>query len=94
MNRNIRYAIQGKELWNSGCRETLRNLVSADSILLSMLKKYSETRAKYEMLMQLPGYSHIDFVHLRSPSETQSWLNLASFVPQRRLSDISFHVTH
>lgn len=77
LKRALSRWLSGKELWpGTGNKETLGNLLlSKDSILLWTLRNYAKNRRRYSALMQSPDYPHIRFVRLRSPAETQAFLN-------------------
>jgi adenylate kinase family enzyme len=74
LKRTVIRIVQRKELWN-GNRETWMNAVfSQESILLWALKTYRKNRRVYARLISQPEYTHMQFVHLRSPYATDEWL--------------------
>ena len=58
----------------NGNRESLQKAFFArDSILLWALQTYDKNRQQYPLLFRQPEYSHIHFIHLRSPQATKDW---------------------
>ena len=55
-------------------KRTIGRIMSSDSILLWALKTYHKHRRVYSHLRLQPEYTHIQFVHLRSPRATHEWL--------------------
>jgi len=74
VSRTLRRTIRREELWN-GNRESLRLMLSKDSILLWVLKTYWRRRREYPELLTRPEYSHLTVHHFRTPDETEKWLN-------------------
>jgi len=59
----------------NGNRESLQKaFFGPDSILLWALQTYQKKRREYPLLFQKPEYSHINFLHLRSPKAARDWL--------------------
>jgi len=76
VKRAISRIISQKELWpNTGNRESLIKLFQKDSIVLWTIKTYPSKKARYTQLFTDPSYKHIQFIRLRSPSETEAFLN-------------------
>ena len=74
MRRTFTRVLTREELW-SGNRERLGNtLFSKDSILLWALQTYRKNRRLYTELASQPEYAHLNFVRLRSPQATNTWL--------------------
>jgi adenylate kinase family enzyme len=73
LSRTARRIVDGRELWN-GNRETLRNAVSSDSILIWALKTYRKNRRSYADPFQRPEYGHLSLIHLTSRRAASSWL--------------------
>jgi adenylate kinase family enzyme len=71
--RTLRRMATGVELWN-GNRETWRDLVSRDSIILWSLTTYRRRRRQYRALLRRPETAHVTVIHLRSPREAERWL--------------------
>lgn len=70
VTRAICRLIDRKELWpETGNRESLRMLLSRDSIVLWTLKCFYRNRCRYAELMKDERYSHVRFVRIRSPKE-------------------------
>ncbi len=72
--RTLRRVITQEELWN-GNRETLRGaFLSRDSLFMWLLQSYPRQKRAYPQLVQQAEYTHLDFVRLRSPTETREWV--------------------
>ena len=75
ISRALRRAITQQELWpDTDNRETFKKLFSKDSIVLWMLRNYKSSRVRYRTLMHDENYSHIKFVHIKSPKEMNIYL--------------------
>ena len=75
--------ISQEELWpGTGSRETIRKLFSRDSILLWTISTHGRNRKKFESYMNSPEFSHIKFIPLRSPLETENFLNNITSKPE------------
>lgn len=72
-SRSLRRAIRREELWN-GNRESLRKLLSRDSILLWVLKTYWRRRREYPELLARPEYHHLVILRFSTQQETEKWL--------------------
>lgn len=79
LRRTLKRAFKREELWN-GNQESIRlSFFSTDSVLLWMIRTYSQRRKEYRQLFQQFEETHLSLVHLRSPAETKAWLlNLSS----------------
>nr|WP_242032880.1 AAA family ATPase [Oscillatoria sp. FACHB-1406] len=76
--RTVYRSLTNQELWN-GNRETWRmSFFSRDSILLWALRTYRKRRRTYPLLFQKSEYKHLQIIHLRSPAQTQNWLQRLS----------------
>lgn len=72
--RTIRRGVLREELW-SGNRERLwTHFFTRDSLFLWALQTYRRRRRKYPALLNSPDYAHLHLVHLRSPRQTNRWL--------------------
>jgi len=71
--RTLRRLILREELWN-GNRESLKMMLSGDSILLWAITSHPRYRREYPQLMSDPEYAHVKFLRHRSPRETEGWL--------------------
>jgi adenylate kinase family enzyme len=71
--RTLKRVITREELWH-GNRESLRMMLSRDSILLYSVKTFSRRRAAYEMLFQDPELATKALIRLRSRREVEAWL--------------------
>lgn len=74
LRRTVRRVVTGEELWN-GNRERLRNAFGRDSIILWALTTYRPRRREYPELFGHPEYAHLRPIRLRSPRETDAWLD-------------------
>jgi len=76
VKRAIHRAVTQQELWpGTGNRESFRqSFFSRESIIWWTLKTWRSNRTRYLADMANPAYSHIAFVHLRSPSQARAWL--------------------
>ena len=73
--RTLGRVISRKKLWeNSNNRESLKLMLSKESIFVWLIKSYPKNRNKYFDLMQNPAYQHIQFIRLTSPKQTESFL--------------------
>lgn len=73
--RTIQRSWQQQELWN-GCRETWRkSFFRQDSIILWALKTYYRNLRDFPECFAMPYYQHLQVIELRSPAETEEWLD-------------------
>lgn len=73
--RTLGRVISRKKLWeNSNNRESLKLMLSKESIFVWLIKSYPKNRNKYFDLMHNPAYQHIQFIRLTSPKQTESFL--------------------
>lgn len=64
-----------KKLWeDSNNRESLKLMLSKESIFIWLIKSYPKNRKKYLALMQNPDYQHIRFIRLTTPAQTRHFL--------------------
>lgn len=74
VQRTFRRIFTREELW-SGNREHLHSqFFSRDSLFLWALGTYRRRKREYPVLFQQPEYAHLRVVPLRSPRETNAWL--------------------
>lgn len=83
MSRLIRRTLQRRrtkeELWNGNQeRPLLQHLFSKKSIFLWSLQTYPVRRREYSQMFHAPEYQHMQRIHLRSPYQTQHWLDTLS----------------
>ncbi|WDZ50647.1 adenylate kinase [Acinetobacter vivianii] len=72
--RTFGRVISREKLWeNSDNRESLKLMLSKESIFIWLIKSYPKNRKKYSDLMQNPAYQHIQFIHLTSPKQTEAF---------------------
>lgn len=58
----------------NGNYESLRRVLSRESIVWYSIKTYRWRRLQYRAMMLAPEFAHITWVHLLSPRQTQTWL--------------------
>lgn len=74
IGRTLRRAL-GREVLFSGNRESIRrSLLSRESILLWALSSYGRHRREFTAIMRSDPYPHLEFVVLRNPRESQTFL--------------------
>lgn len=73
VRRTLRRCILREPLWN-GNRESFRQALGRNSILLWALRTYRQRRRNYPELLVRPEYRHLSVVRLRSPREAEAWL--------------------
>ena len=74
LRRTLRRIVTRERLWNDN-RESLRMMLSRDSILLWAISSYPRRKVEIPELMSAPEYAHIRFLVHASPAETEEWLN-------------------
>lgn len=75
VQRAVTRALSKEKLWeNSNNQESFKRMLSRDSILWWMIKTYRKNRKKYLERMCNPKYAHIQFIHLKSRKEVQTFL--------------------
>ncbi|EOR09728.1 AAA family ATPase [Acinetobacter sp. ANC 3926] len=73
--RTFGRVISRKKLWeDSNNRESLKLMLSKESIFIWLIKSYPKNRRKYLALMQNPDYQHIQFIRLTSPKQAEKFL--------------------
>ncbi|MFW2161264.1 adenylate kinase [Acinetobacter beijerinckii] len=73
--RTLGRVISQKKLWeDSNNRESLKMMLSKESIFVWLFKSYPKNRKKYLALMQNPDYQHIRFIRLTSPKHAEKFL--------------------
>jgi hypothetical protein len=65
--------VSQEELWN-GNRESLRMMLSRESILLWLLRTYGRHRREYADLLAKPEMAHAQILRFASPRQAQRWL--------------------
>jgi adenylate kinase family enzyme len=74
--RSLRRVILRQELWN-GNKESWRSLCAWDpqrSVIRWAWTQHGKYSDRYRAAMASPAYSHIDFVRLRSHTDSERWL--------------------
>ena len=66
-------------------QERLWSQFTRDSLFVWALKTYRRRRRDYLGLFQQPDYAHVHKVHLRTPRETEAWLQ--SFIAESAVRD-------
>ena len=76
--RTLRRILFREILWNNN-RETLCDaFFRKDSLFLYALTSQKRQRSSYPQLLLSSDYTHLQIIHLRSPKETQEWLERLS----------------
>ena len=60
-------------LWGTNYERFWKHFLHRDSLLLFALRTHRATRDRYRSMMADPEWAHIDFIHLRSPTEVAHW---------------------
>ena len=77
--RALSRLISQEEFWpNTGNKESLRKLLSKESIVLWTIKTYKHNRRKYLAMIVDEQYANITFVRLTSPKEVDAFLSTLS----------------
>ena len=71
--RTLRRSWTKEVLWGKNV-ERWYHLLESDSLLLYAIRAHRSHRVDYPLLFQQPEYRHLQVVRLRSPKETQHWL--------------------
>jgi adenylate kinase family enzyme len=74
--RTLRRVVLREELWN-GNREPWRNLWDPRperNIILWSWTRHETYRERYLAAIDDPAWAHLEFIRLRSPAETEAWL--------------------
>lgn len=73
--RSIRRILTREELW-AGNRETIhKTFLSQESIIRFAWKSYARQKQDYEQFFSLSLFSHAEVVRLKTPRETQAWVD-------------------
>jgi adenylate kinase family enzyme len=72
LRRTVRRIVTQEELWN-GNRESLRTMLSRDSILLWLMRTYWRRRREHPALLARPEMAHLQVIIFRSPHQTKAW---------------------
>ena len=74
--RALTRLITQEELWSgTGNKESIKKLLSKESIVLWTIKTYKKTRRKYLSMMADEQYAKITFVQLKTPEAAQEFLS-------------------
>jgi hypothetical protein len=73
LRRTVSRILSQEELWN-GNRETIRNQLRSDSLLIWALRSYPKQQRTYPLLFKQTEYRHLHVVRLTSPQEAENWL--------------------
>ena len=75
VKRALHRAISRKKLWNhSNNRESLKKLLSRDSIILWMIKTHKKNQKHYLKMMESNEWPNVHWIRLRSPKEIEDFL--------------------
>ena len=75
VKRALLRVISKQKLWpNSNNRESLRMILTKDSIIWWMIKTHKKNQHKYLQMMQSNEYAHIHWIRLCSRSEIKNFL--------------------
>ena len=75
VNRAISRILSQEELWpGTGNRETIRKLLSRESIVLWTIRTHRRNKIRNSNFMKENEFSHIDFIRLKSPQEATHFL--------------------
>lgn len=85
--RTLRRIATQEELWN-GNREDWRSLFGRDSLITWALGSHPRHRRDYPILLQRPESAHVQVYRLRSPRETDEWLERLSSAQSKSPSRI------
>jgi adenylate kinase family enzyme len=72
--RTLKRILTRETLWGTN-REDWRAVFGRDSLFLWVLQSRPRHRREYPRLLEQPEYAHLQLVRLRSPRETEEWLN-------------------
>jgi len=77
--RTLIRAVSQQELWpGTGNKESLyKSFMSRDSILVWFFRYYHINQKRYSKLMQSTENSHIEMIHLKSPSQIRKFIKQA-----------------
>jgi adenylate kinase family enzyme len=74
-HRSVPRIFSREELWN-GNRETFRGMfLSRDSLFVWLFQSFRHQKSTYPRIVKEPVFSHLTFVRLKSPQETDEWLS-------------------
>lgn len=77
--RTLSRVLSQKPLWESSNNtESLKMMLSKESILVWLFKSYGKNRHKYLAMKQDKNYAHIRFIHLTSPKQAADFLKQMS----------------
>jgi len=83
IRRSIKRAFRRDLLWGTN-RESLSNLfLSRNSLLFYVLRTHKKRQNLYQQLSQSPEFSGIEFIRLRSPRQTEQWMEVFVSSPER-----------
>lgn len=77
--RSVKRALQRawvqKDLWpDSNNQDSIKKMLGRDSIIWWMVKTHQKNRNKYLHMMQAPEYQSIQWIHLKSQKEIDTFL--------------------
>jgi adenylate kinase family enzyme len=77
LRRTVRRIVTKENLWGTGNYESWRTqFLVRKPIFLKRLKTYIGYRYRNRLfqILEQPGYTHLQLIRLKSPSETERWL--------------------
>jgi len=63
-----------REEFSNNNREQFKRVFSSRSILIWAIRSHGERRRRYQELLKLERYAHLQVVRLRSPSAVSAWI--------------------
>jgi RimJ/RimL family protein N-acetyltransferase/adenylate kinase family enzyme len=73
--RSVRRSLSKEELWNGNTETFWNSIFSPNSLLMWILKSYRHNKVRIGTLLKSDEFPGTYFVRLKSPSETQEFLN-------------------
>ena len=75
LRRTLGRIIHHTELFNGNFESIRSTFFDRDSIILYLFKSYPRLHATYPGLFTQPEYRHLAVIRLKSPRQTQEWIN-------------------
>jgi adenylate kinase family enzyme len=74
--RTWKRVLSREVLWGTNRERLSEQFFSKDSLFLWALKTYTRHKQEYAAMPSLPEYCHLAVHRLRTPRQTQAWLNI------------------
>jgi len=74
LRRSIIRSIKKEKLWNNNTETFRNNIFSSNSLLIWIFKTYRSNKQEFAELMKSNKYSHLKFIRLEHPNETEQFL--------------------